>query len=44
MVNIFDIQLYKRENGRVPVEEFLHSLPPKLRAKAYLDIELLEKH
>ena len=44
MVNIFDIQLYKRENGRVPVEEFLHSLPPKLRAKAYLEIELLEKH
>ncbi len=36
--------MYQKENGRVPVEEFLHSLAPKMKAKAVLDIELLEKH
>ncbi|MGL5435558.1 MAG: type II toxin-antitoxin system RelE/ParE family toxin [Lachnospiraceae bacterium] len=41
---IFNIEFYKKENGRVPVEDFLYSLTPKLRAKAFLDIELLEKH
>lgn len=28
----------------MPVEEFIDSLTPKLKAKAILDIELLEKH
>ena len=28
----------------MPVQEFLNALNPKLRAKAFLDIELLEKH
>lgn len=32
-----------RENGKVPVQEFLYSLSPKLRAKAFNDIELLKK-
>ena len=30
-----------RENGKIPVQDFLHSLAPKLRAKAFSDIELL---
>lgn len=30
-----------RENGKVPVQDFLYSLSPKLRAKAFSDIELL---
>ena len=32
-----------KENGKVPVQDFLYSLEPKLRAKAFSDIELLEK-
>ncbi len=30
------------ENGKVPVQNFLESLEPKLRAKAFRDIELLK--
>ena len=32
-----------KENGKVPVQDFLYSLNPKLRAKAFSDIELLKK-
>lgn len=41
---IFEIEFYQRENGKIPVQEFLLSLSPKLRAKAFSDIELLRKH
>ncbi|KPU43667.1 hypothetical protein OXPF_31090 [Oxobacter pfennigii] len=34
------IEFYQKENGEIPVEEFLLSLNPKLRAKAYSDIML----
>ena len=44
VVIIFEIDFYQKENGRIPVKEFLLSLNPKLRAKAILDIELLQKH
>lgn len=33
-----------KENGRIPVKEFLESLPTKLQTKALKDIELLEEH
>lgn len=42
-MKIFDLEFYMRENGKVPVQEFLYSLSPKLRAKAFNDIELLKK-
>lgn len=38
---IFELEFYIRENGKVPVQDFLYSLSPKLRAKAFSDIELL---
>ena len=41
MFIIFDLEFYRMENGKVPVREFLSSLEPKLRAKAFRDIELL---
>lgn len=44
MIIIFEIDFYQKENGRIPVKDFLLSLSPKLRAKALLDIELLQKH
>lgn len=44
VVIIFEVDFYQKENGRIPVKEFLLSLTPKLRAKAILDIELLQKH
>lgn len=41
MLQIFDVDFYVKSNGKVPVRDFLHSLEPKLRAKAFKDIELL---
>lgn len=40
----WNVEYYQRDNGKVPVVEFLLSLPPKLRAKAYSEIELLQEH
>lgn len=37
------LDFYKKENGTVPVQDFLYSLSPKLRAKAFRDIELLQR-
>lgn len=37
-----DIDFYKKENGKIPVQDFLYSLEPKLRSKAFRDIELLQ--
>lgn len=42
-INIFELEFYMKENGEIPVQDFLHSLNPKLRAKAFSDIELLKK-
>ena len=41
---IFTIEFYQRENGKIPVLEFLNGLPAKLRAKAFKDIELLQEY
>ncbi len=38
----WEIEYYQKENGEIPVENFLLSLNPKLRAKAYSDILLLK--
>lgn len=43
MIKIFELEFYIKENGKVPVQDFLYSLNPKLRAKAFHDIELLKK-
>lgn len=40
----YDLEFYQKENGTIPVKKFLESLPPKLRAKAFLEIELLKEH
>lgn len=42
MSNIYLIDFYRKENGKIPVQDFLYSLEPKLRAKAFRDIELLK--
>ncbi len=38
----WEIEFYQKENGEIPVEDFLLSLNSKLRAKAYSDILLLK--
>lgn len=43
MIEIFELDFYINENGKIPVQDFLYSLNPKLRAKAFSDIELLRK-
>lgn len=40
----YNVEFYQKENGEVPVSDFLESLPPKLRAKAFREIELLKNH
>lgn len=36
-----EIELYSSADGKIPVQEFLDSLPPKHQAKAIRDIDLL---
>lgn len=40
---MFELEFYIKSNGKVPVQEFLYSLEPKLRAKAFRDIDLLRE-
>ncbi len=42
MVCFFNLEFYTKNSGKIPVREFLLSLEPKLRAKAFRDIELLK--
>ena len=39
----WQVEYYKKENGDIPVLDFLLSLEAKMRAKAFSEIELLEK-
>lgn len=39
-----DVVFYQKENGEIPVQDFLLDLPPKTRAKAFSEIELLKVH
>ena len=41
VLQIFDVDFYVKSDGKVPVRDFLYTLEPKLRAKAFRDIELL---
>ena len=43
VIKVFELEFYMKENGKIPVQDFLYSLNPKLRAKAFSDIELLKK-
>lgn len=38
------VEYYQKENGRIPVYDFLLSLPPKMRAKVLREIDLLEEY
>ncbi|MGL6064848.1 MAG: type II toxin-antitoxin system RelE/ParE family toxin [Fusobacteriaceae bacterium] len=40
---MFEINFYEKENGKIPVIEFLEELDFKLRAKALKEIELLRE-
>ena len=41
---IWQVEYYKKENGTIPVLDFLLTLNAKMRAKAFSEIELLERH
>jgi len=41
---MWSIILYEKENGTIPVAEFLDTLPAKHYAKALRDIDVLEKY
>ncbi len=40
----WQVEYYKKESGNIPVLEYLLLLDVKMRAKAFREIELLEKH
>ena len=40
---MWNVIFYEKESGIIPVQEFLDALPPKHRAKAVWEIELLEQ-
>jgi phage-related protein len=40
----WQVEYYKKENGNIPVLDYLLSLNAKMRAKVFSEIELLEKH
>ena len=40
----WSVEYYKKENGQIPVLDYLLTLNSKMRAKAFSEIELLEKH
>ena len=40
---MFDIEFYRDESGSSPVEDYIKSLPDKLRAKTYRSIMLLKE-
>ena len=42
--NVFDIEFYALPDGQKPVEEFLDSLPVKMRVKALDSLDLLEEY
>jgi len=39
----YEIEFYKTESGRIPVEEFIYSLQEKQSAKVVKDIRLLKE-
>ncbi len=41
---MWQVEYYQKDNGKIPVLEYLLTLNPKMRAKAFSEIELLEKH
>ena len=41
---MFELEFYDLENGRCPVQEFLDSLEPKMKAKSLRTIDLLERN
>ena len=41
---MWNVIFYEKEDGSIPVQEFLDALPAKHRAKALRDIDLLEKY
>lgn len=41
---MYEVSYYEDARGRRPVEEFIDSLPAKMRAKVFGRLELLEEH
>ena len=41
---MFEIEYYKLPNGKKPVEEFIDSLPDKMKAKAFFSIAVLAEY
>lgn len=39
----YNVEFYQKKNGTIPVLDFLKSLQPKLQAKAFSEIKLLEE-
>ena len=42
--NLFEIESYRLENGKSPVEDFIRSLDKKMQAKALAAIDILSEY
>jgi len=42
VIILFQINFYEKENGKIPVKDFLLDLDLKMRAKAFKEIEILQ--
>jgi len=40
----WSVEYYEKDNGRIPVYDFLVNLSPKMKAKALREIDLLEEY
>lgn len=40
----YKIEFYEKENGEIPIKQFLDSLPYKHKAKAFWEIDLLKEY
>lgn len=41
---MYEIEFYDTEDGSTPVQEFLDTLEPKMKAKVFRTIDLLEQN
>lgn len=41
---MYEVDYYKDDRGRCPAEEFIDGLSPKMKAKVFGRLELLEEH
>lgn len=42
--NLFQIEYYETDNGKIPVYDFINNLPMKIRVKAFASLKILSEY